>query len=72
MQEYIHLYRHEYCLSMGLPIYHYHLLLIGVISVGVSGHLNQPVEDECCRIDGQMARGRTVVMDTEFYTKDTG
>lgn len=40
--------------------------------MGVSGHLNQPVEDECCRIDGQMARGRTVVMDTEFYTKDTG
>lgn len=40
--------------------------------MGVSGHLNHPVEDECCRIDGQMARSRTVVMDTEFYTKDTG
>lgn len=41
---------------MGLPIYHYHLLLIGVMSVGVSGHLDHPVEDECCWIDGQMAR----------------
>lgn len=38
-----------------------------VVSVGVSAHLNQPVEDKCCCTDGQTAkRDGVVVMETIF------
>lgn len=44
-------------MNMDIPIYHDHSPLMGVIRGGVSGHLNQSVEDECFCTDRQLAKG---------------
>lgn len=52
--------------AVSVPIYFYHLPLMGVVRVGVSGHLNQSAEDDTDKYQ----RGGMVVMETEFNMKD--